>query len=210
MYIDSHAHITSDSLFPSIKEIIERARLSQVEGIVNICTDLSTLKRGLEVKGRFPEILLTAATTPNDVESDNENFFLEVEKAAAKQQLAAIGETGLDYYYEYSPKNLQKQHLIRYFHLARQVQLPLVFHCREAFEDLFLLAEAEYKLNQPYKEVFISSFRIGTEDYFVEHNERLTPDDIVNLSQVTACLNKNAIAIEQEFKEVLSEIGLKL
>ena len=72
------------------------------------------------------------------------------------------------------------------------------------------MAEAEYKLNQPYKEVFISSFRIGTEDYFVEHNERLTPDDIVNLSQVTACLNKNAIAIEQEFKEVLSEIGLKL
>ena len=80
-------------------------------------------------------------------------------------------------------------------------------YCSSEFK---ALAEAEYKLNQPYKEVFISSFRIGTEDYFVEHNERLTPDDIVNLSQVTACLNKNAIAIEQEFKEVLSEIGLKL
>ena len=144
MYIDSHAHLTSDALFPSIKEVLERARLSQVEGIVNICTDLNTLKRGIEIKGGCPEILLTAATTPNDVETEKDDFFLEVEKAAIKKQLAAIGETGLDYYYEHSPKELQKQHLIKYFHLAKKMQLPLVFHCREAFQDLFLLAEAEY------------------------------------------------------------------
>lgn len=57
----------------------------------------------------------------------------------------ALGETGLDYYYEHSPKELQKKFLIQYFHLAIQTGLPVIFHCRDAFSDLFMLGDAEYK-----------------------------------------------------------------
>lgn len=146
MYIDSHAHLGDDALFSHHKEILERAFSAGIDSIVNICTNTKTLKRGVELqKSLQPKIILAAATTPHDVEKEGESFFSEVAEAAFQKKLSAIGETGLDYYYEHSPRELQKKFLIQYFHLSIQTNLPLIFHCREAFEDLFLLADAEYK-----------------------------------------------------------------
>ncbi len=145
MFIDSHAHLSSEELFYSIEEICQRAENVQIEAIVNICTDAKTLERGIELKKRNPRIFLAAATTPHDVEKEGESFFPLVEKAIENKHLIAIGETGLDYYYEHSPKDLQKKYLFKYFELAKKTHLPLIFHCREAFADLFLFAEAEYK-----------------------------------------------------------------
>jgi TatD DNase family protein len=144
MYLDSHAHISSDALFEQIEDLRKRASLAGVEGIVNICTDEKTLKRGVLLKGGSPEVVLTASTTPHDVEKEGESFFPKVKEAAKKGLLSAIGETGLDYYYEYSPKELQKKYLIKYFNLATEMNLPVVFHCRDAFEDLFAIAKIEY------------------------------------------------------------------
>jgi TatD DNase family protein len=144
MYVDSHAHLTSDELFPSIEEIRGRAFQEGIEAIVNICTNQRTLERGLLLQEGSPRILLTAATTPHDVVDEGESFFPLVEQAAKQKRLSAIGETGLDYYYDYAPKEIQKKYLIRYFQLAKRENLPIVFHCREAFNDLFLLAKEEY------------------------------------------------------------------
>ncbi len=145
MFVDSHAHLSSEELSPLIEGIRQRATDVQIEAIINICTDLKTLERGIELKGGTPGIFLSAATTPHDVEKEGESFFPMVEKAIENKHLVAIGETGLDYYYAYSPKELQKKYLFKYFELAKKTHLPLIFHCREAFTDLFLFAEAEYK-----------------------------------------------------------------
>ena len=146
MYIDSHAHLGDEVLFAQHKEVLERAFSVGIDAVVNICTNSKTLKRGMELHHSIqPKILLAAATTPHDVESEGESFFSEVEEAALQKKLAAIGETGLDYHYEYSPRQLQKKFLIQYFQLAIKMNLPLIFHCRDAFEDLFLLADTEYK-----------------------------------------------------------------
>ncbi|NGX27566.1 MAG: hypothetical protein K940chlam6_01504, partial [Chlamydiae bacterium] len=77
---------------------------------------------------------------------DGEAFFPLVENAVKK--LVAIGETGLDYFYEHSPKKLQQEFLARYFALASQNDLPIIFHCREAFHDLFAMADEMYQ-NRP-------------------------------------------------------------
>ncbi len=145
MFIDSHAHLGSDEIFSSIEEIRVRASNAQVEAIVNICTDIKTLERGIALKNGTPSVVLAAATTPHDVEHEGESFFTFVEKAIRDNHLVALGETGLDYYYEHSPKDLQKKFLVKYFELAKRSQLPLIFHCRDAFADLFSLAKAEYK-----------------------------------------------------------------
>jgi TatD DNase family protein len=145
MYIDSHAHLTSDKTIDQVDEVIERSRAAGVEKIVNICTDEQSLEAGLALAGRFDWIFNTAATTPHDVATDGELFFPFVENAARNGDLIAIGETGLDYYYEHSDRVLQKQFLVRYFHLALNFKLPLVIHCRDAFSDLFSLSDSEYK-----------------------------------------------------------------
>lgn len=145
MLIDTHAHLTADTIAPQADALIARARLAGVNKIVNICTDPLSLAAGLELSGRDPSIFNVAATTPHDVEKEGELFFPQVEKAAAERRLVGIGETGLDYFYEHSPKELQKKYLKKYFTLALQYQLPLVIHCREAFQDLFQAADEAYR-----------------------------------------------------------------
>lgn len=144
--IDSHAHLTSAVVFPDVDAVIERAKHAGVKKIVNICTDKVSLKEGLAVAKRHPGIYNTAATTPHDVETDGAHFFPIVEEAVS--ELVAIGETGLDYFYEHSPKKLQQHYLSRYFELARKANLPVIFHCRDAFEDLFAMADEQYR-DQP-------------------------------------------------------------
>lgn len=145
MYTDSHAHVSSEQIFPFADEVLSRAKASSVNAIVNICTDIDSLKKGLELKARYPWIYNTASTTPHDVDKEGELFFPEVEKAAKNAQLVAIGETGLDYFYEHSDKKSQQKYLSKYFALAVEVSLPVIFHCRDAFTDLFAIADQEYQ-----------------------------------------------------------------
>jgi TatD DNase family protein len=137
---DSHAHLTSDELFPRMDEIIENALKVGVEKIMNINTDLKTLERALEIKDKYDKILYnTVATTPHDVDLEGEMYFPIFEKAIKEKKVDAIGETGLDYYYEHSKKDTQKAFLKAYFDLAQRTKRSVVIHCRgdDAFKDLY-------------------------------------------------------------------------
>lgn len=147
MYTDSHAHLSSD-LFLESESLIRRAVAAKVSRIVNICTDIASLQNGLILAKTHPELVNVGATTPHDVEKEGEVAFPEFEKAAKSNLLVAIGETGLDYHYEHSPKKLQQSFLQRYLKLALETDLPVVFHCREAFHDLFAITDEHYK-NKP-------------------------------------------------------------
>ncbi len=142
-FIDTHAHLTSPDLFPEIGDILSRAKSANVAKIVNICTDVDTLQKGLVLKEKYPWIYNTAATTPHDVEKEGEEVFPIVKKHV--RDLVAIGETGLDYYYMHSKKEIQKDFFMKYLHLAIEIDLPIIIHCRDAFDDLFAILDAEYK-----------------------------------------------------------------
>ncbi len=139
-WADSHAHVSD---LPNPTELIARARAACVTHIVNICTDLKSLNAGLPLAS--PTLCNVGATTPHDVALEGESMFDTFAAAARSGQLAAVGETGLDYHYAHSPRELQRTFLIRYLHLAQETNLPVVFHCREAFSDLFAICDAEYR-----------------------------------------------------------------
>ncbi len=132
-------------LYEDLGDVLSRAAEAGVKRVVNICTDQETLARGLHSLSAYEGLYLTAATTPHDVEGEGESFFPLVEKAASEKKLVAIGETGLDYHYEHSPKEKQKKYLRLYLQLAKKHALPVVIHCREAFPDLFKILGEEYQ-----------------------------------------------------------------
>jgi TatD DNase family protein len=138
-FFDSHAHLTSSAVLPLLPAILERAEKAGVDHILNICTCRKTLEEGFKHK-----LLNAGATTPHDVEKDGEADFAIFEEAAKNNLLTAIGETGLDYHYHHSDRKIQQAFLIRYLHLAASAKLPVIFHCREAFEDLFSIVDQEY------------------------------------------------------------------
>lgn len=143
--IDSHAHLTSDTVFAEVDAILERAQQSGVTSIVNICTDDVTLERGIALVKKYPWVYNTASTTPHDVEKEGELLFPLMAKHARQGDLVAVGETGLDYYYDHADRVVQQQFLRRYLHLALETALPVVIHCREAFADLFSILDSDYK-----------------------------------------------------------------
>ncbi|MEN9654221.1 MAG: putative deoxyribonuclease yabD [Chlamydiota bacterium] len=143
-FFDSHAHLSDASMLPIVDGVIARAKLAGVIRIANICTDPASLAAGLALAKKHSMIINTGATTPHDVEREGEAAFADFAEAAKSKRLHAIGETGLDYHYEHSSKTMQQAFLVRYLHLAAEVNLPVVFHCRDAFSDLFAIADSEY------------------------------------------------------------------
>ena len=144
--IDSHAHLTSSSV-TEIDSILARAQAVGITTIINICTDQDTLKKGLVLSNKYSWIYNAGATTPHDVEKEGELFFPLIAEQARKKHLVAIGETGLDYHYKYSPPETQKIFLNKYLRLAMECNLPVIIHCREAFADFFTILDAEYVNN---------------------------------------------------------------
>jgi TatD DNase family protein len=140
-YFDTHAHISGT--IEEAEELLKRAHTEGVSSLMEVCVDEPTLELGILLKERKepPRIFLSAATCPHDVAKEGNSFFPVVEKN--RHLLDAIGETGLDYYYSYSPQEVQKEYFVKYLRLAMEVDLPVIIHCREAFPDLFSLYDFE-------------------------------------------------------------------
>lgn len=145
LFFDTHAHIASDALYSEADELIKEALAHHVKAIVNIATDSISLSRGLLLQEKYPGILFnTAAVTPHDSGSFSEETFSYFSKAALDGKLVAVGETGLDYYYMHAPKERQQEVFSKHLKLALESNLPIVIHCRDAFEDLFQQLDKEY------------------------------------------------------------------
>lgn len=147
MLIDSHAHLTGAAVFDQVDSLLKRAQQAGVKAIVNICTDVLSLERGLELSRHVPWVYQAASTTPHDVEKEGEEVFETMAAAARQGYLKAVGETGLDYHYSHSDRTIQKKFLSRYLQLALECRLPVVIHCREAFADLFEIIDSDYQVN---------------------------------------------------------------
>lgn len=145
MLFDSHAHLGSDDFVADADAVLVRAKEAGLVHIANIATSDVSLARGLALAKTHSILFNVGATTPHDVTTRGEAHFPIFEKAALSGQLKAVGETGLDYHYEHSPRDLQKDYFKRYMDLALRANLPLVIHCRDAFDDFFSMIDTHYK-----------------------------------------------------------------
>lgn len=179
-FVDSHAHLTSDAVFADIDALLARAKSAGVNQLVNICTDAVTLERGVSLAQRHPWVYNAAATTPHDAAREGELLFPLMAQHAKSGTLIAIGETGLDYFYHHSPKEVQQQFLRRYLHLALECRLPVIIHCREAFGDLFQILDEEYTVNGKHAPGILHCFT-GTE---AEAEEVIKRDWYLSLSGI--------------------------
>lgn len=195
-FIDSHAHLTSSPVYEQIDVLLERAQKEHVHQIVNICTDPESLKKGIELSKKYPWIYQTAATPPNNVQKEGEAAFETIANYARKGYLKAIGETGLDYYYDYSSKEIQKDFFHRYLHLALECQLPVVIHCREAFADFFEIIDAEYRIDCRHAPGVLHCFT-GT---IAEAEEVIKRGWMLSLSGIVTF--KKSFELQQVAKEV--------
>ena len=143
MLIDTHAHIYLEQFQDDLDEVISRAREAGIEKIVMPAIDVNSIRRGLDLCDRYEGLSMMAALHPSETRDATEEDFEEVVRLSEDERVVAIGETGLDYYWDRSFDARQHDLLRRHIRLAAERDLPLVFHNRESFNDLIRIVEEE-------------------------------------------------------------------
>lgn len=138
---DSHAHL-DDARFDEDREtLIQTLQDESIEFVVNIGADLQTSRNSIELAEKYPFIYATVGIHPHDVESMKEEDIITLKDWSNHSKVLAIGEIGLDYYYDNSPRELQKKWFIRQIQLANECDLPIVVHSRDAVQDTYDILE---------------------------------------------------------------------
>jgi TatD DNase family protein len=146
--IDSHAHLYFDRFDEDRDEVVQRAQVAGVERIINIGIDVATSGQAIALTGQYENMAATVGlhpTTPTtDLDADLEQLCSLAEKH--RSAVVAVGEIGLDYYWKDVPPEAQRPKLLAQLKFARALDLPVIFHCRDALPDLFEVLESASSL----------------------------------------------------------------
>lgn len=143
MLVDTHAHIYLDQFDGDRDDVIKRARDAGVKTIVMPAIDAGSMDLIADLCERYDGLYGMAGLHPTETKDAGEAEFDSVRAFATEECVVAIGETGLDYYWDDSYKEKQQEFLRRHIRLAAELDLPLVFHNRDSSEDLVRVVRAE-------------------------------------------------------------------
>ncbi len=135
MITDSHAHIYWKSFDDDRAEMLERARQAGVTRMVIVGTELETSRAAMQLCATQPNLFPSAGIHPHDAADVTDEVRAEIEALCRRPECVAVGETGLDYFKEFSPKKEQFDNFHWHLDLARRLDKPVIVHCRDAHED---------------------------------------------------------------------------
>lgn len=143
MFIDTHVHLNADQYEDDVEEVIERALEAGVSKMVVVGFDHKTIHKAMELVERYEFIYAVVGWHPVDAVDCTEEDLAWIESLAAHPKVVGIGEMGLDYYWDKSPKEVQQEVFRKQIRLAKKVKLPIIIHNREATADVVRILEEE-------------------------------------------------------------------
>ena len=141
--VDSHCHLDFADFAEERDEIVARARAAGVERMVTISTRVRRFAEVLDIAARYDDVFCSVGTHPHNAGEETDVTTEELVKLSEHPKVVAIGEAGLDYYYDHAPRDAQKAGLRTHIAAARQTGLPLVIHSRDADDDMIAILEEE-------------------------------------------------------------------
>lgn len=144
MLFDTHAHLDHSRFDEDREELIRKIHAEGISLIVNPGADIESSKRAVELAREYDFIYATVGVHPHDAKDLNEDAFEMIKEMAKFEKVVAIGEIGLDYYYDNSPRDIQREAFIRQIKMANELNLPIVVHSRDASKDTYDIIK-EYK-----------------------------------------------------------------
>jgi TatD DNase family protein len=145
--IDTHCHLEMDAFNPDREEVIKRAHEAGIEAIITIGSDLEGNRGGLELSQKYDFMYSSVGFHPHDAKDFTEEIFTQIKEWATQFEIqnpnskfrggkvVAIGEIGLDYHYDNSPREVQREVFVKQLQLAKALDLPAIIHSREAKRD---------------------------------------------------------------------------
>lgn len=190
--IDTHCHINDKIFYDDINDVISRSVDSGVLKIICIGTDLKSSERALYLSSIYETVYASVGFHPHESKDAEKGYLYKLEEMTNDKKVVAIGETGLDYHYNLSPKNIQKKIFTEQIELAKSINLPVIMHNRKSSSDLIKIL-SDIKLD--YGVVHCFSEDWDTASRLLEMKIKLSFTGIVTF-------------IKNPFFEVLKKISL--
>jgi TatD DNase family protein len=156
MLFDTHAHLDDERFRDDLPAVVERASAAGVTKIVCVATTTADSDRCVEIAGRFSTVWASVGIQPNHVAEAKPGDWETVERLVAAPRVVALGETGLDRHWDFTPFPQQEDYFARHLALSRRTGLPVIIHCREAEADVVRMLRADFDRQGPVRGVMHS------------------------------------------------------
>ena len=144
MLIDSHAHLDDERFDKDRDQIIKSLKEEGIELVINPGADVGSSIKAVALAEKYPNVYAAVGVHPHDAKTMDENTIDLLRSFTNREKVVAIGEIGLDYYYDNSPRDIQRKRFREQLDLAKEVGLPVIIHSRDAAKDTFdILKEAQ-------------------------------------------------------------------
>ena len=143
MLVDSHCHLDFPNFADDLPGVVSRAEQAGVKTIVTICTRVRKFKQVAEIAEAYPNIFCSVGTHPHNADEELDITPDDLIEISKHPKVVGIGEAGLDYYYDNSPREAQAVGLRNHIAAARETGLPLIIHSRDADDDMISILEKE-------------------------------------------------------------------
>lgn len=144
-FCDSHAHLNDEAFAEDLEDVLAACEKAGIVRIVNVGFDERSSVKALEQAVQHSALAATVGLHPHDASDFSPRTIDFLDSLAAEPKVVAVGETGLDNYYNHSPVEKQKEAFEAHLELAERVQLPVVIHCRDAYSELIETLKASYR-----------------------------------------------------------------
>ncbi|MBS4198002.1 TatD family hydrolase [Lederbergia citri] len=144
MLFDTHVHLNDDQYAEDMDEVIARAKNAGVEYMVVVGFDRKTIEKALEIISEHDLIYASVGWHPVDAIDMTEDDLQWLEEVAAHPKVVALGEMGLDYHWDKSPKEIQKEVFRKQIRLAKRINMPIIIHNRDATQDIIQILREEH------------------------------------------------------------------
>ena len=136
---DSHAHYNDEAFEPDRDELIHQIHGNGVCAVINVGCDLPSSRDGIALSRKYPFFYASVGIHPHDAQSLTKETMAELRSLAQTPKVVAVGEIGLDYHYDFSPREKQREAFEQQLILAKELSLPVIIHSREATEEALSL-----------------------------------------------------------------------
>ena len=203
-WIDTHAHLDDERLVGEFEALVARACQVGVDRIIAVGTSAARSRHCVELAQRSPHVFAAVGIQPNDCNEVEPGDWDQIVAMVTQPRVVAIGETGLDCYWDKTPLDLQREYFTRHLDLARQSELPFIVHMRDSGEPIVAMLEAEAR-NGPLRGV-MHSFT-GDEDLaqrcldlgmYISFAGMITFNKSDDLRQVAAMVPYDRLLIETD------------
>lgn len=198
---DSHAHL-DDKKFDVDRESVIQECITELDGVINPGCDLPTSSAAVELASKYANIYAAVGFHPHEAQHMKDKDEEILSKWAKDEKVVAIGEIGLDYYYDHSPREVQKAVFIRQLDLARQLNLPIIIHNRDAHGDLLQIIKNEGKGIKGVFHCYSGSWEMAKEilkmGYYVSFGGSLTFKNAVKTVEVAQKVPLDRVLLETD------------